>query len=760
MLIFKNIFHISILASKNGIIFLMVFSCLSIQNIHASVQTSFYVSPKGNDKNEGNIHSPFATIERAQQAVAAINQHMTGDIVVYIRGGKYTATSPINLKNADSGTNGHFVIYSNYPNEKPVISCGTVIKGWTLDTGKIFKTYIGTKVDFRQLYVNGRREVRARTPNTGYRTILAKQPDGFDIDSGLLKGVSLADTSKVEMAVNILWMHKRLRIQSAYDANGTTRAVIHPIEWNAVNVQPQGSTDYVGKQFWLENSKAFLDREGEWYFDKSAGYLYYMPRTGENINASEVIIPNVTTLFNLTGTFDLPAHNIVISGLEIRYTNWTRPNNYGLVDVQANSLIPANLSVAVDSQYRHNQKKDRVAAAINACSASNIKILNNRFICLGGNGVTFDLGGNNNVVSGNVFCDLSGGAVEVGNDAREPKDSRMRPVNDSVCNNYMSYIGQEYYGACAITAYYTDNCIISHNEISHVPYGGISLGWGWSDVDNGHPNLTPHAPKNNIINNNRIDYASEKLFDVGGIYTDNASAASEIAGNYITNTVNDVGIFNDEYTHDFNIHDNVLEVNHTYNSSSEGWIRVNGVQKNNKYSNNSAKEVILSNRDIIVDKAGLEKPYKNLIYSNLPKLVSVPMSIPTDGGIYSIFDDGYYETGAWFNSSRIGYNKTSFRYCQDVGATVKWNPSLNAGSYKVSIYNIGENSDPNTKVTIAHKGILDTKTINFKTGTDGWVDIGTFDFTTGINGFVSLTLMTVGYNVRANTIKFEKMEVN
>jgi hypothetical protein len=39
-----------------------------------------------------------------------------------------------------------------------------------------------------------------------------------------------------------------------------------------------------------------------------------------------------------------------------------------------------------------------------------------------------------------------------------------------------------------------------------------------------------------------------------------------------------------------------------------------------------------------------------------------------------------------------------------------------------------------------------------------WVDIGTFDFTTGINGFVSLTLMTIGKNVRVNAIRFQKMD--
>ena len=741
-----------------SVMFLLLLIGVDTQKLNASVQATFFVSPKGNDANVGSKAHPFATIGRAQKAVAAINNHMTGDIMIYLRGGNYTATSQIDLGFIDSGTNGYFVKYTNYPSEKPVISCGKKVTKWSLDAGKIYKTYIGTGVDFRQMYVNGRREVRARTPNSGYRTISSMAYDGFNIDKGLLTGVS--NLQNVEMAINILWMHKRARISTTKDTLTNTRATINPIEWEAITKEPQGSTDYNNRQYWLENAKEFLDKTGEWYYNKLTGYLYYWPENGKDINSYEIVIPNVQTLFNLTGTFDLPAHNIEISGLEIRYTNWSRPNNYGLIDVQANSLIPANLQTAKDSQYRHNQKKDRVAAAIHVSSASNIKISNNRFIRLGGNAVNFDAGGKNNSVVGNVFFDMSGGAVEIGNDARKPVDSRMRPMNDSVCNNYISYIGQEYYGANAITAYYTDNCIISHNEIIHVSYGGISLGWGWSDVDNGHQNLTPYAPKNNKINNNRIDYACEKLFDVGGIYTDNASDSSEIASNFITNTVNDVGIFNDEYTHDFNIHDNVLEGNHTYNSIDEGWIRVNGIQKNNTYTNNSAKDQTPANRDAIVANAGLEKLFKNRIYKNLPVLVKTTIPTPSDGGIYSVFDEGYAESGIWFSSTRKGYNGTASRYCRDLGASIKWNPSLNAGTYKVSIYNIANDADPNTKVNIAHSDFVDTKTINFNTGNDGWVDLGTYDFSTGTSGFISLTLMTVGYNVRANAIKFEKIDSN
>jgi hypothetical protein len=91
-----------------------------------------------------------------------------------------------------------------------------------------------------------------------------------------------------------------------------------------------------------------------------------------------------------------------------------------------------------------------------------------------------------------------------------------------------------------------------------------------------------------------------------------------------------------------------------------------------------------------------------------------------------------------------------------LGATVQWNPSLIEGKYKVAIYNIAENADPNAKLMIVHNGIEETKTINLNTGTDGWIELGNFYFATGNNDSVSLTLMTAGKNVRVNAVRFTR----
>src|SRR5438034_8209771 len=86
---------------------------------------------------------------------------MTHDIVVYLRGGAHHQDQAIVFDQRDSGSNGHYIVYKNYSGEMPVVSGGQRITGWQLDASKRWKAR--TNVDnFRQLYVNGRRAVRAR----------------------------------------------------------------------------------------------------------------------------------------------------------------------------------------------------------------------------------------------------------------------------------------------------------------------------------------------------------------------------------------------------------------------------------------------------------------------------------------------------------------------------------------------------------------------------------------------------------------------
>ena len=112
-------------------------------NVYA-IETNLYVSTTGSDTNPGTLSEPFLTIGKARDYIRTINSNMAGDINVYIRGGTYTLSSTLTFTTQDSGTNGYYIKYMNYPGETPVISGGQKISGWALDSNGIYKAYVGT----------------------------------------------------------------------------------------------------------------------------------------------------------------------------------------------------------------------------------------------------------------------------------------------------------------------------------------------------------------------------------------------------------------------------------------------------------------------------------------------------------------------------------------------------------------------------------------------------------------------------------------
>lgn len=127
----------------------------------AAIPATFYVAPGGSDDNPGTEAKPFATVEKAQQAVRKINTKMTDDIVVMFRGGVYPIDRTVVFEPEDSGTGGHNVIYRAAPNETPIISGGKPVVGWKADQQGRWRAPTPVE-DFRQLYVNGVRATRAR----------------------------------------------------------------------------------------------------------------------------------------------------------------------------------------------------------------------------------------------------------------------------------------------------------------------------------------------------------------------------------------------------------------------------------------------------------------------------------------------------------------------------------------------------------------------------------------------------------------------
>ena len=97
---------------------LLTFIFLLISFSSYGLAAEFFISPHGSDSNAGSIGQPFATLQRAQEAVSP------GD-TVWIRGGTYQFSSGPNdngsaVEFTKSGTAGNRINYWAYPGEKPV----------------------------------------------------------------------------------------------------------------------------------------------------------------------------------------------------------------------------------------------------------------------------------------------------------------------------------------------------------------------------------------------------------------------------------------------------------------------------------------------------------------------------------------------------------------------------------------------------------------------------------------------------------------
>lgn len=296
----------------------------------AVVMTTFYVSPTGNDSNNGEtLSTPFATLTRAQQAVRdEIGAGMTGDIEVQLRGGTYYQAQSLTFTAADSGINGHKVVWRNYANEVPRLIGGKRITGWQLFQNGIYRVHLpdvdnGTW-DFRHLVEDNTGAVTARFPNTGY--LLSGDQDTLpaterhkqlkynpaDIPAGMQPTTGQISTfSGGTAADNTKWFNSIAPVASV----DTTNNVIHLTQ---NTVQPIRTAN----SYFLQNRLAYLDTAGEFWLDRVTGYLYYKPRNPVIANAT-IVAPTVTDLINVQGTPAALAHDITFRGLLVWISDFT-----------------------------------------------------------------------------------------------------------------------------------------------------------------------------------------------------------------------------------------------------------------------------------------------------------------------------------------------------------------------------------------------------------------------------------------------------
>src|SRR5947209_6234680 len=136
-----------------------------------SVEADFIVATTGSDDNPGTAAKPFATLARARDAVRKLKAGgPPKGVTVLVRGGTYALKETLVFGPEDSGRPERRIVYAAYPGEKPVLSGGRAITGWKRREGGRWVADVpaarGGGWRFTQLFVDGKRQTRARLPDT------------------------------------------------------------------------------------------------------------------------------------------------------------------------------------------------------------------------------------------------------------------------------------------------------------------------------------------------------------------------------------------------------------------------------------------------------------------------------------------------------------------------------------------------------------------------------------------------------------------
>ncbi len=451
----------------------------------------FYVAANGSDTwsgalavpNEQKSDGPLGTIVGARNAIRKLKRDngLHKPVKVIIRSGTYFLDDTLVFTPEDSGTESCHITYTAYPSEKPVLSGGKIIAGpWKRHKGRIKVCAVSRGKSkqwvFRQLSVDGKRQLRARIPNTGYYRI-EKPVDkcAFKYEAGDFQRWDHID--EVEAVILHSWNESRLLVSELKEKDRIVRFVDanarHPVNWSGATIN----------RYYIENVLEGLDQPGEWYLDTHTSSLYYWPT--QEISGAEVIAPVLTQLMRFEGNArdNQYVEFIEFCGLTFSDSDWVLPEQ-GYPDCGDVGDIVEPSAIALHGA-RHCSLRDNCIRNVGAYA--------------------IEVNGHDNHIVGNeIHSAGSGGIIS----------RSLQGGPNIISYNHIHHCGVVYHSAVGVNID-DGGGVVSHNLIHDMPHSGVyTRHWSTRNQPLGRRNQEQSL----VIEYNEIYNMSQVLDDSGGIF--------------------------------------------------------------------------------------------------------------------------------------------------------------------------------------------------------------------------------------------------